>query len=365
MPQESMRTSRVVALALAVGTFFVAQEVLANMALGQPVSIAADVMVVLVFWAVWGLLTPAVLWALRRWPLDAKPPYRPLLAHAAAGTTLAITQVLITFGVRAIWRSVQLGLTLPEALRRSASLPAFVWGVFTGICFYTVAVMVHAAWRFRTMYAAERVSAAALEAELTRSKLETLRSQLRPHFLFNTLNAISVFVTEDSAKAQAMILRLASLLRRSLDEEAHEVPLRRELEFLNDYLEIQRGRFGDRLSVDLAVDESVLGARVPVFLLQPLLENAIEHGRSDAKRTTVALRAAREGDDLRITVSDDGPGLADGASVREGIGLRNTRARLHALFGARASVALGPANGNGGTPGARVEITVPFRESAS
>ncbi len=207
MQRDGMRTSRVAALALAVGIFFVAQEALGDMALGRPVSLANDAMVVLVFWAVWGLLTPAVLWALRRWPLDAKPAYRPFIAHLATGTILATAQVLLTFGVRAAWRSLQLGITLREGLH--PSMPAFVWGVFTGFCFYAAAVMVYNSVRFRAMYAAERVSAAALEAELTRNKLEMLRSQLRPHFLFNTLNAISVFVTEDAAKAQAMILRLS------------------------------------------------------------------------------------------------------------------------------------------------------------
>ncbi len=142
------------------------------------------------------------------------------------------------------------------------------------------------------------------------------------------------------------------------------MPLRRELEFLNDYLEIQRGRFGDRLAVERAVDDAVLGARVPVFLLQPLLENAIEHGRSDGRRTTVALRAVREGDFLRISIRDDGPGLSNGSVTREGIGLRNTRERLRALFGESAKVALGTAQSNGGPHGACVEISIPFRETA-
>jgi sensor histidine kinase regulating citrate/malate metabolism len=171
----------------------------------------------------------------------------------------------------------------------------------------------------------ERVSAAALETELTRSKLDALRSQLRPHFLFNTLNAISGLMPEGADKPRHMLLRLSSLLRRSLDEEAHEVPLQQELAFLNDYLDIQRVRFGSRLTVQLAVDPAVLPARVPVFLLQPLLENAIEHGEGDDGRTTIALSAARDGDVLHVTVEDDGPGIAISASMREGVGLRNTR----------------------------------------
>src|SRR5581483_9591571 len=152
-----------------------------------------------------------------------------------------------------------------------------------------------------------------------------------------------------------MLLRLATLLRRSLDEEAHEVPLQVELGFANDYLEIQRGRFGDQLVVDVTIEPEVLPARVPVFLLQPLLENAIEHGKSEYQAATIALRAARDHDMLRITVTDNGPGV-NGGPVREGIGLTNTRARLHHLYGSRATIDIGAAE-----PGARVEIRIPIQ----
>jgi two-component system, LytTR family, sensor kinase len=360
-----------VALALVVGTFFVTQELLTQLASGEPISVIGDVKVVLVFWLVWAFLTPAVLAALRRWPLDAKPVYRPLLAHSVVATILAAVQAIFTVVLRSLMYYLRGGVSAREALRGNAGLTPFVWAMFTGAFFYAVVVMVSTALRFRALLVAERVGAAelasrsaALEAELTQSKLDTLRSQLRPHFLFNTLNAISVFVTEDAEKAQQMILRLSTLLRRSLDEEAHEVPLQQELGFVNDYLDIQRGRFGDQLNVQLAVDAAVLNARVPVFLLQPLLENAIEHGKSDDKHTTIALRAGREQDMLCVTLEDDGPGVASSGPVREGIGLRNTRARLHHLYGSRATVELGPAHGKKDSPGTRVEIRIPFGETA-
>lgn len=364
-----MRTSRVVALALVVGTLFVTQELLTQLASGEPISVIGDLKVVLVFWVVWALLTPAVLAALRRWPLDARPAYRSLLIHVVVATILAAVQSLITIGLRSLLFYLRGGVGAREALIDNAGLTPFVWSMFTGAFFYAVVVMVSTALRFRALFAAERVSAAelasrsaALEAELTQSKLDTLRSQLRPHFLFNTLNAISVFVTEDAEKAQQMILRLSTLLRRSLDEEAHEVPLQQELGFVNDYLDIQRGRFGDRLNVELAIDPNVVNASVPVFLLQPLLENAIEHGKSDGKRATIVLSAGRDDGMLHITLEDDGAGIAGGGPVREGIGLRNTRARLHHLYGTGATVELGPAHGMTESPGARVEIRIPFRE---
>jgi two-component system, LytTR family, sensor kinase len=369
MPPDTMRTSRVVALALVVGTFFVAQEALTDLALGRPLRMANDVEVVLRFWIVWALLTPLVLMAARRWPLDAKPVYRPFIVHAGVAAALASAQTAITLSLRPIVLDLSGTMGFRDALRH-ASGAAFIWGVFTGACFYAVAVMVYTAVRFRTMYAAERLSAAelarrsaALEAELTRSKLDTLRSQLRPHFLFNTLNAISVFVTEDADKAREMLLRLSTLLRRSLDEEAHEVPLRQELAFVNDYLEIQRGRFGDQLTVQLAVDPGALDARVPVFLLQPLLENAIEHGKSDDHCTTIAVSAGRENDLLCVTLEDNGPGVGDSAVMREGIGLGNTRARLQHLYGIESSVRLGAATGKAASCGTRVEIRIPFRET--
>lgn len=363
MTSDSMSNSRVVALALVVGTFFVAQEVLSDLAARRRVDVANDVVVVLIFWAVWAVLTPAVLMAVRRWPLDAKPVYRPLLVHACVATLLAAAQSILSIPLRAV-AFYRLGeIETIEALRQTAGLTPFVWGVFTGVFFYSVVVMVYTALRFRALYVAERLSAAALASELTQSKLDTLRSQLRPHFLFNTLNAISVFVTEDAGKAQQMILRLSTLLRRSLDEGAHEVPLRQELAFVNDYLDIQRARFGDQLTVNVAIDPAALDARFPVLLLQPLLENAIEHGKFDGKRTTITLSASRRHDMLHVTLEDDGPGAAPTGDVREGIGLSNTRARLRHLYGSQATVELSAADVTNEWPGTRVEIRIPFREA--
>jgi two-component system LytT family sensor kinase len=356
MHPEGMRTSRVVALALLVGTFFVAQEAFIQLAAGNRVRLLNDIDVVLRFWVVWALLTPFVLQALQRWPLDAKPMYVPIVAHVSVAAGLASVASVITLSLYPITRSLFGTVSLREALRQTANPVAFTSGVFDGAFFYAAALMAYTAVRFRT-------KSAALQAELTQSKLDTLRSQLRPHFLFNTLNAISVFMTEDADKARQMLLHLSTLLRRSLDEEAHEVSLRQELAFVDDYLEIQRGRFGDHLLVRIDLDPAVLDARFPVFLLQPLLENALEHGKADDTHTTIALSARREDNELRLTLEDDGPGLGDGAMVREGIGLRNTRARLHHLYGAAASVQLRPTSGMTDSRGTCVEIRIPFRET--
>jgi two-component system, LytTR family, sensor kinase len=319
-----MRTSRVAALALVVGLYFVGLEVLVGLAEGQPANLLPRLKIVLCFWLAWAILTPAVLFAVRRW--------RSPLIQTAVGIILSMVQTAIALTLQSIGRSGGLRF----------GLVPFLWGTFTAIVFYALV-------RYRILYVAA-------DAELTRSKLEMLRSQLRPHFLFNTLNAISVFVTEDAEKAQTMLLRLSTLLRRSLDEEAHEVPLEQELGFVNDYLDIQRGRFGDQLVVTLAVDPAVMRVQVPVFLLQPLLENAIEHGKCEDRPTMVRLSAGRDGDMLRITIADNGPGVGNGGPVREGVGLKNTRARLSTLYGPRASVEVG-----NGQLGARVDIRVPLQ----
>jgi two-component system, LytTR family, sensor kinase len=362
MAADGMRVARIVALALVVGTLFTAQPVLIQLHSGRPVDIGPTVVVALIFWALWALLTPAVLLALRRWPLDTRPTYRPILLHATISIVMAVGQTMLALGIRSFALYLSGSMGSHEALKAIASPGALAWGAITGVFYYWLVAAVDSALRFRGLYVAERVSAAALESELNRSKLDALRSQLRPHFLFNTLNAISGLVPQDD-KAHRMLLRLSSLLRRSLDEDSHEVPLETELTFLNDYLDIQRVRFGDQLAIDVDVDPSALVARVPVFLLQPLLENAIEYGESDDGNTTIRLSAHREGDQLVVSVEDDGPGVASVSPVREGVGLGNSRARLHHLYGSRATVELSARRDGSRLRGTRVVIRLPWAGS--
>ena len=335
-----MRVSRIVALSLGVGVFFTAQDIFMGLSAGRPIDVEWDVLQELLFWIVWALLSPIVLAALKRWPLDAKPMYRPIIAHILVAAVLAPVETGIAFGLHLV------AVRPPEPWHWIArTRPSLVWGVFMGAFFYWIIVGVYAALRLRDR-------GVALEADLTRARLDALQSQLRPHFLFNTLNAISVLTAEDAEKARRMVVRLGSLLRRSLDEAQHEVPLHQELAFLNEYLDIQRMRFGDRLSVTLAIDPDTMDARVPVFVLQPLVENAIKHGASDDDGSaTIAVRATRDDGQLKITIQDRGPG-PNGAP--EGVGLKNTRQRLHALYGDLTTLILRQAEG------ARVEIRLPF-----
>ena len=352
-----MRIIRIVALVLVIGTLFTALPVLTQLHSGGPVDVGPIVVVAVIFWGLWALLTPVVLLAVRRWPLDTKPVYRPILLHAAISVVMAVGQTMLALGVRAFALYASGSGESHAALKAVTSPTALAFGALIGVFFYWLITAVDSALRFRDRYAA-------LELELNRSKLDALRSQLRPHFLFNTLNAISGLVPQDD-KAHRMLLRLSSLLRRSLDEDSHEVPLQAELNFLNDYLDIQRLRFGDQLVIDVEMEPNALVAPVPVFLLQPLLENAIEYGESDDGHTTIRLSAHREGDQLVISVEDDGPGVAGSSPLREGVGLGNSRARLRHLYGSRATVELSALPDGSRLRGTNVVIRLPWSGSGS
>jgi two-component system LytT family sensor kinase len=350
-----MRITRIVTLALVVGTLFTGQAVLTQLHSGRPVDLGPTVIAAVLFWGLWALLTPVVVLAVRRWPLDTKPIYLPILLHATISIVIAVFQTALALGVMSFALYV-FGLGGSQVALKTITNPtALAWGAFTGVFFYWLVAAVDSTLRFRRLYAE-------LESELNRAKLDALRSQLRPHFLFNTLNAISGLVPQDD-KAHRMLLRLSSLLRRSLDEDAHEVPLQTELTFLNDYLDIQRARFGDQLVIHVDMEPAALGARVPVFLLQPLLENAIEYGESDDGHTTIRLSARREGDQLVIRVEDDGPGVARVSPVREGVGLGNSRARLRHLYGSRATVELSAKRDGARLHGTTVVIRLPWAGS--
>jgi two-component sensor histidine kinase len=207
------------------------------------------------------------------------------------------------------------------------------------------------------------VQAVELVANLNRAKLDALRLQLQPHFLFNTLNAISTLVHRDANAADELIGDLSDLLRLSLLTTDHEVPLARELELLDRYLAIEQTRLGDRLRIVREIEPAALAALVPTFVLQPLAENAIRHGlepRSAPGTITITARATAQA--IHLSVADDGVGLAntDKLTARRGIGLANTEARLQALHGPAAKLELiTPPEG-----GLRVELTLPFKTAA-
>lgn len=199
-------------------------------------------------------------------------------------------------------------------------------------------------------FTAHRIRVRRLEARewfrtaLAEAKLHALQSQLRPHFLFNTLNSIVALTGSDPVRARRMIEQLAELLRVSLRTEPGQlVTLEREISILEQYLDIERMRFRDRLEVSIAVEPSVETADVPGFLLQPLVENGIKHGmRGSRRRGLIRIEARKEKDRLLIRIADNGPGWLGESSLPKsvGIGLRNTRRRLEILYPGRHSLDL-------------------------
>jgi two-component system LytT family sensor kinase len=202
-----------------------------------------------------------------------------------------------------------------------------------------------------------------LEAGLARAQLQNLSAQLQPHFLFNALNAVSSVMYEDVERADRMVASLSELLRASLRASRdQQIALAEELEVLERYLELMRARFGERLRVRVEVDDGIRGARVPAMLLQPIVENALQHGApAPPEPAEVVVRAWRMEDRLTIEVRDNGPGLRGAAPIGTGVGLTNTADRLRALYGDAQSLEFEDAPGGGLV----VRMTMPFRESAA
>jgi two-component system, LytTR family, sensor kinase len=208
-----------------------------------------------------------------------------------------------------------------------------------------------------------QAQAAQLQAQLADARLAALRTQLNPHFLFNTLHAVSALVERDPRGVRRMIARLSELLRTTLEgAEEQEVPLSQELTFTQRYLEIMQIRFQGRLAIDSQVEPDVLDALVPNLILQPLVENAIKHGVSKIDEPgRIEIRARREGERLVLSVRDNGPPVGD-TQLRagEGVGMRNTRQRLSELYGSEQSLSLQAA----GETGVLAEVIIPYHTRA-
>jgi two-component system, LytTR family, sensor kinase len=304
--------------------------------------------------AMWGCLAPFILMLRSRLPLSAGRWVGGILFHVVFSFVVMATFYLgrleaytFFFGerTRGFWHAAASGFYGHNLVDI-----AYYWGV---IAFGYVEDIQR---RFKN----EEVRAAQLESRLIEAELKALREQLKPHFLFNTLNTISVLVRDGKNEmAVTLLARLGSLLRMSLDgNHKNETTLRVEMDFLERYIEIQKARFPDRLTVTVSVDEEALGVPVPWLLLQPIVENAILHGvapKSGPGRVDILGRV--EGGFLHLEVRDDGPGLPDNRRVVEGTGLANTRERLSKLYGDAGRVTL-RSQPEGGIS---VRITVPCR----
>lgn len=235
---------------------------------------------------------------------------------------------------------------------------AFLFGFRLPI-YLAIAAVAHALHFYRRSQDRE-LRSVELQASLAQARLEALKMQLQPHFLFNALNSIAALVHKDADAADEMLAALSDFLRLVLATSGEqELPLRRELELVERYLAIEHARFGDRLQYKVDVSAETEPALVPAFLLQPLVENAVRHGLEPRPGAgSLTIQARRQDGNLRLVVTDNGVGLNGKQPPREGIGLVNTRARLRELYNGHATLELH----NGG--GVTVEITLPFHAAA-
>jgi two-component system LytT family sensor kinase len=355
LPGRRQRLAVIFTVWTLVGLFYGTRPYLRALSVSKPFPDLNGLLANLADAYVWALLTPAILWLARRFPLQRGRWARSLEVHLPAGALLAVFSVAANVQVsRWLW---------PDA--PAEFFPYFASTIHWNVQWYWIIVGVGHALDVYRRYRDRELRASQLETQLARAQLEALKVQVQPHFLFNTLNTISELVHEDPAEADRMIVRLGDLLRLTVDNAGtQEVALRRELEFLNAYLEIEQARFRDRLTVRMEVDPETLDALVPNLLLQPLVENALHHGiaeRPGPGCVTVSARLEGRLEDrrLRLEVRDDGTGLPAGGAVRERVGVGNTRARLRRLYGPDHRFELRGGAGRGVV----VTVSIPLRRA--
>lgn len=303
----------------------------------------------------WAIFTPLILWLARRFRIERQNWIRHVLIHFMAMTVMV-----------AIMRTAFDAITMPP----SSAFHDFTWPKWvrsveqnfdTGTLLYSVIVLVEHSLVYYRRYQQGLVNAARLQTQLVQAQLRALKMQLHPHFLFNTLHTITALVHEDPDLAERTIARLSELLRLFLTNSTiHEVPLSEELRILDLYLEIERTRFEDRLSVLFDVPLELREAMVPNLVLQPLVENSIRHGvGKKSSPGWISISAEKYEETLVLRVTDNGVGLRESGkhSGQTGMGLTITRGRLESLYATRQSLVLRDIQ----TGGAEVRITLPFR----
>ncbi len=312
-------------------------------------------------WYGWAFLTPAVLALARDYPITRTNWARRIFVpHALACLACVLIQVVLR-GVAGWIYTLHHEVQTPLFLLIFGSLRD---RGLAGIAAYWIIIAIAAFLHLREQIRLRDVRQAQLEMRLASAELEMLRMQLQPHFLFNTLQAAITLVQEDPRAAEDVLLRLSELLRISLDQMGtDEIPLSRELEFLDLYVGIQHQRFGDRLTVEIHADASTLNHQVPPLLLQPLVENAIRHGIGKHKgEDSIKIYARIENGGLKLEVWNANS-VVDDHSERlflRGVGLRNTKARLEQLYGSGTSLILS-SPGPSGHRGAVARIFIPAR----
>jgi two-component system LytT family sensor kinase len=312
----------------------------------------------LAMWTGYALWTPVIFWLGRRFYFDRRGWKRAIAVHVPASVLITAAHLTLVGVVRYYLQALRGGtpefwMSIFDAFFRTLDqiLPVY-WAIIG---------LQHAIDYYRQARSRE-LRSARLETRLVASQLQALQQQLHPHFLFNTLHAISTLVHRDPDKADLMIERLSDLLRITLRKVGvQEVELAEELEYLRAYLDIEQVHFGSRLRIEYRIDVAAMDALVPTLILQPLVENAIRHGLEPMVREgTLSVEAQADGDTLWLRVRDDGAGLPKTWKRREGVGLTNTRSRLDRLYGEAAALTVRENPGGG----VLVDIYIPLRRRA-
>jgi signal transduction histidine kinase len=289
----------------------------------------------LVYWYIPALLAPMIMAFALRHPFDRSHWPRQVALHVTGALSYSVVHTAVMMATRATMMTI--GGRPPDFPGwRTSTLLSYLMQLDWLLMTYLFLIGLAYALAYRRESEARALNASQLETRLVEAQLQSLQRQLHPHFLFNTLNTISGLIRTDPDGADRMIDRLGDLLRMTLHKSGiQEVTLKEELDVLQKYVEIERTRFGNRLTVEMNVLPEVLDAQVPSLVLQPLVENAIRHGIApNARAGWISVDATREGDELVLQVRDSGDGLPPDRlmALNRGVGLDNTRARLAHLY---------------------------------
>ena len=321
--------------------------------------IAASLKLNLVLFYLWGVFSPLILRFCRRFRVEFRRlSIRNLTVHGPAIVFFAAVHETLLLAI--LW-SIRPSATAEVATITDYYARHFGYGFYIDLIIASLIVIGAHALLYYDDFRTSELQQSSLKAQLAQAQLRALKMQVHPHFLFNTLHSISSLVLEDPPKANSMIARLGDFLRLTLDHADHElVTLKEETEFLRAYLDIEQVRFGDRLKVAFEMEPMTLSAQVPHLILQPVVENAIQH--AVAPRTAqshIDIKAQRRDGLLRLEVKDNGPGIASKSDLLAlgGVGLNNVRARLSQVYGSDFRFELT----NGAEGGLTVTMEIPFR----
>jgi two-component system, LytTR family, sensor kinase len=334
--------------------FMTTQSYVVNLRAGRPISVVEAVVNDFSYAGLWALLTPLVFFLARRFPLERTSFKKHVWIHLAASFAVALLHKGVHNVLLAALYFVSSGREFSWDLQVRNLIAYFDYG----IPLYWILVLLQYGFDYYSRFQEKELRAAQLESQLAQAQLQALKMQLHPHFLFNTLNAISVLIQKDPPLAKRTVGRLSELLRYTLDNMGvQHVSLEEELEFLDRYLQIEKTRFGDRLKVSIEVDDELKSASVPNMILQPLVENAIKHGISRKRGDAlIEVKASRMNGTLCLQVIDNGVGIETPSDRKDGVGLSTTRARLQEMYGDAQTFALE----NLGSGGAQATVTLPF-----